>query len=80
MQKILFRADAGADIGYGHFIRSLALADMLKDDFDCTFYTSEPTPYQVDQMQQVCKYVALEEKSKFHHFNCYIIISVRTFI
>lgn len=68
MQKILFRADAGANIGYGHFIRSLALADMLKDDFDCVFYTSEPTPYQVDQMQQVCKYVVLEEKSKFHQF------------
>ena len=68
MQKILFRADAGAEIGYGHFIRTLALADMLKDDFDCTFYTSEPTPYQVDQMQQVCKYVVLEEKSKFHQF------------
>ena len=34
MQKIYFRADAGAEIGYGHFIRSLSLADMLKDDFD----------------------------------------------
>ena len=37
MQKIIFRADAGAGIGYGHFIRSLALADMLKNDFDCVF-------------------------------------------
>mgnify|MGYP006872109998 CR=1 FL=1 len=35
MQKIYFRADAGAEIGYGHFIRTLALADMLKDDFSC---------------------------------------------
>ena len=34
MQKIYFRADASATIGYGHFIRTLALADMLKDDFD----------------------------------------------
>ena len=33
MQKIYFRADASATIGYGHFIRTLALADMLKDDF-----------------------------------------------
>ena len=38
MQKIYFRADASATIGYGHFIRTLALADMLKDDFDCTFF------------------------------------------
>ena len=28
MQKIYFRADASATIGYGHFIRTLALADM----------------------------------------------------
>jgi UDP-2,4-diacetamido-2,4,6-trideoxy-beta-L-altropyranose hydrolase len=68
MLKILFRADAGAGIGYGHFIRTLALADMLKDNFDCTFYTSEPTHYQVDQIQHVCKHVALEEKKKFHQF------------
>lgn len=32
MQKIYLRADASAAIGYGHFIRTLALADMLKDD------------------------------------------------
>lgn len=68
MQKILFRADAGAGIGYGHFIRTLALADMLKDDFDCVFYTSEPTPYQVAQMEGVCPYSSLEEQTKFHQF------------
>ena len=33
-RKIYFRADAGVDIGYGHFTRTLALADMLKDDFE----------------------------------------------
>lgn len=55
MQKIYFRADAGAEIGYGHFIRSLALAYMLKDDFDCTFFTVEPTPYQIGEMEKVCK-------------------------
>ena len=42
MQKIYFRADASATIGYGHFIRTLALADMLKDDFDCTFFSAGP--------------------------------------
>lgn len=68
MQKIFFRADAGADIGYGHFIRTLALADMLKEDFDCLFFTSEPTPYQVEQMEEICPFVVLEEKNKFHQF------------
>lgn len=68
MQKIFFRADAGAGIGYGHFIRTLALADMLKEEFECIIYTSEPTPYQIEQMENVCPFVALEEKNKFHQF------------
>lgn len=72
MQKIFFRADAGAGIGYGHFIRTLALADMLKDDFDCFFYTAEPTPYQISQMGEVCRYVALEETNKFKAFLDYL--------
>lgn len=68
MQKIFFRADAGAGIGYGHFIRTLALADMLKDDFDCCFYTAEPTPYQKAQMDRVCPYVSLDEMNKLNYF------------
>lgn len=58
-RKILFRADAGPTIGYGHFIRSLALADMLKDDFDCVFYTQTPTEYQCDEVANVCPLVSL---------------------
>lgn len=68
MRKIFFRADAGAGIGYGHFIRTLALADMLKDDFDCTFFTSEPTPYQIGEMEKVCCHVALGGKNKNEEF------------
>lgn len=36
-QRIILRADASKSIGFGHFIRSLALAGYLKDDFDCCF-------------------------------------------
>ena len=68
MQKIFFRADAGQEIGYGHFIRTLALAHILKNDFDCSFYTSEPTEYQVREMKKVCKFVALKEETKFEDF------------
>lgn len=68
MQKIYFRADASATIGYGHFIRTLALADMLKDDFDCTFYTVSPTEYQVGEMERVCRWVALNAESHFNDF------------
>lgn len=66
--KICFRADASAQIGYGHFIRTLALADMLKDDFDCVFYTAEPSDYQIGEMQKVCSYIPLPEKTKFEEF------------
>lgn len=67
-RKIYFRADASAEIGYGHFIRTLALADMLKDDFDCTFFTSTPSDYQITEMEKVCSHVALNENTKFEHF------------
>ena len=67
-RKIYFRADAGVDIGYGHFTRTLALADMLKDDFECTFYTVCPTLYQIEEMGKVCKYISLEIDSFFNDF------------
>lgn len=66
--KIYFRADASATIGYGHFIRTLALADMLKEDFDCTFFTTIPTAYQVAEMEKVCNYIVLKEETKFEDF------------
>lgn len=65
MRKIYFRADAGAEIGYGHFVRTLALADMLKDNFECVFVTQNPTEYQKTEMAKVCPWVAVpatEEK------------------
>lgn len=71
-KKIYFRADASASIGYGHFIRTLALADMLKDDFECTFFTTTPTAYQISEMENVCPSIALEENSKFGQFLQYL--------
>ena len=67
-QKICFRADAGVNIGYGHFIRSLALADMLKEEFDCVFYTAEPTLYQIGELEKVCSFISLSETTKFETF------------
>ena len=72
-QKIYFRADAGANTGYGHFIRSLALADMLKQDFDCVLFTACPSPYQVTETEQVCHLVSLPaDESKFDVFLTYL--------
>lgn len=68
-KKILFRADADAKIGYGHFVRTLALAEMLKDDFECVFYTQEPTEYQIREVISVCKLISLpSDDTKFDLF------------
>lgn len=68
-KKIFFRADAGVEIGYGHFIRTLALADMLKNDFDCTFFTQIPTEYQRNEAKNVCPLAVLpNDDTKFALF------------
>lgn len=72
-RKIYFRADAGPEIGYGHYIRSLALADMLKQDFDCTMFTQIPTDYQLRECEAVCPIVVLpDDDSKFDAFLDYL--------
>lgn len=72
-KKIFFRADASATIGYGHFIRTLALADMLKNDFVCTFFTQSPSAYQQREADKVCPLIALpSDDSKFNKFLEYL--------
>jgi UDP-2,4-diacetamido-2,4,6-trideoxy-beta-L-altropyranose hydrolase len=44
MNHLLFRADGNAQIGMGHVIRCLALADMLKGHFAMRFAITDPTP------------------------------------
>lgn len=51
---IYFRADASKDIGYGHFVRTLALADMVGDGFERTFVTHSPSVYQIEQIKAIC--------------------------
>lgn len=73
MRKLFFRADADRTIGFGHFSRSLALADMLKDSFECTFFTQTPTDYQKAEVERVCKLIALPaDDSKFDLFLNYL--------
>lgn len=67
-RKIYFRADGNTDIGLGHVIRSLALADMLKDEFDCIFVTRFVNDFIIKEIEQSCSgYIKLSEK-KHKHF------------
>lgn len=66
-QRILFRADASKTTGYGHFIRSLALAGYLKDHFDCCFasFNSDtqyklPSNNQLQQILEICSPLELQ--------------------
>lgn len=68
-RTIYFRADADNTIGYGHFIRSLALAEMLRDEFECTIVTKNPTDYQRSQAKSICDIIELPDNdSRFDLF------------
>lgn len=61
-RTIALRADGGPEIGLGHFMRAIALAEMLHDSFHCVFYTKDPSPFQISQMEAVCQHwVALPD-------------------
>ena len=52
--KIYFRADGNATMGLGHVIRSLALAEMSNDIFDCHFIIRNPLETLETQILEVC--------------------------
>ena len=53
--RVFFRADGNSTIGLGHVIRSLALAEMIKDSFECHFIIREPLPGLSDQILMICQ-------------------------
>ncbi len=52
--KVFFRADGNSKIGLGHVIRSLALAAMLKEEFECHFIIQNPLPTLKEQILNEC--------------------------
>lgn len=59
-QRVVLRADASKRTGYGHFVRTLALTEYLKNDFECWLATfnsdskffGQPSDYQLSQIQK----------------------------
>jgi len=70
-RKIIFRADGGPTIGMGHFIRTLALAEMLKDYFYCIYATQSPTTYQINEIETVC-HERIDLPADESHFNVFL--------
>ncbi len=46
-RRILLRADGDSAIGLGHLYRLFALMEMFRDQFDCTFLTSERSTHEI---------------------------------
>jgi UDP-2,4-diacetamido-2,4,6-trideoxy-beta-L-altropyranose hydrolase len=52
--RIIFRADGNSRIGLGHVVRSLALAAMLRNEFECVFAIQEPDETLKAQILETC--------------------------
>ena len=51
-KKVILRADGNSEIGMGHFYRTLALGEMLKNDFECIFATQTPVRQQINELKK----------------------------
>ena len=70
--KVYIRADGNTEIGLGHVVRSLALANMLQEDFDCIFVTRFLTPYIKKEAEVSCVDI-IELPSEGHeHYNSFL--------
>jgi UDP-2,4-diacetamido-2,4,6-trideoxy-beta-L-altropyranose hydrolase len=77
-QRVIFRADGNSRIGLGHVTRSLALAQMLKQEFECLFAIQAPNAELSEQILSICHGIIIlpscsvqEERFK-HELDAYI--------
>jgi UDP-2,4-diacetamido-2,4,6-trideoxy-beta-L-altropyranose hydrolase len=62
---LYFRADGSTQIGLGHITRCMALADMLREDFDCVFLVQNPSPVIKAQIEAEFEVRVLPESEDF---------------
>ena len=55
--SIYFRADGNSKMGLGHVIRSLALAEMLREEFELTFLIRNPLESLRSQILRTCHHL-----------------------
>lgn len=63
--KIFFRADGNSEVGLGHVVRSLALVEMLKMDFECKFLIRTPDKDVVKLIQNYCPLIPLDSNTTY---------------
>ena len=54
---IFFRADGNVKAGYGHVIRSLSLAAILKKRYNCVFVIQNPDSFLKIQIENICNQI-----------------------
>lgn len=54
MKKVIFRADGSNRIGWGHMYRLLALAEMLRNNFECVFVSNNPDRFILSEIKRIC--------------------------
>lgn len=63
--KIYFRADGNTEIGLGHITRSMALADMLKENFNAVFLVQNPSEILQKQIRESFDLVLLPQTQDY---------------
>jgi UDP-2,4-diacetamido-2,4,6-trideoxy-beta-L-altropyranose hydrolase len=64
--KIQFRVDGSSTIGLGHLVRCIALAQMLKNDFEITFICREIPKIMIGELDELgFNYLEIENEFTF---------------
>lgn len=58
--NILFRADGNGEIGLGHVYRCIAVAERLKESFNCFFIIKQPSSELVAIIEKVATVIVLD--------------------